>query len=249
MQKRLAFADKVHFSINNNLLKNKFAKLKNIYRAASVKQLVCKIKGSVSKKNIRDIKSHIVEELLQEMSPENNDRKYKKYFISHTGRELYTLHIQSNFICCAFCCHLTRSSCHNYCFSCKKNCYGECGPLLPGSFPFTGENIEKVEVEKIPWVFKIPCTSFERLRSHNYFRNFNSFSPTIAVTNFEVIEGIFTGLSRGKKPCHLCASVDLEIFNNCSNSSKAHGDEACSHVLDEISNKYNTLWGMVKYNE
>jgi hypothetical protein len=177
------------------------------------------------------------------------DSIYKKTFINVIGSEIYKQHIKSNLTFCAFCSHLTQSSCHVYCFKCKKNIYEECSSLLPGTFSFTDSYFDSIGDDFLPWLYKTPCTEFERLSPGNYYKHFNSTIKANTVANYEVLEGIFTGISRSQRPCHICASVDIDILNRCPESERQAKDIPCKKIINEISNKYNVIHGMVKYIE
>jgi len=179
----------------------------------------------------------------------SDDARYKRCFISKTGHKLYQVHATINFTCCAFCSHLRKSSCHEYCFSCSKNVYEGCSLILPGIFPFTGSYADIKENSSLPWIFQTPCMGFQRLDGHNYYRNFNDLHLSITVTNYEIIEGIFTGLSNGKRPCHVCAAVNIEICKKCSDMEKNLQNIPCHRILDEISAKYRVMHGIVKHIE
>ena len=157
---------------------------------------------------------------------------------------IYNFHINSNLICCAFCSNMMRSECHEFCFKCSKGVYAGCSPLLPGTFSFNSGYTDSSDEEVMPWIFKTPCTGFERIVGKNYFRNFTSSDKSIAIANYEVLEGLFTGASRGKKPCHVCASVSMDIYKECSEQEK--NCQACSKVSKYISDKYEVISGIIK---
>lgn len=176
----------------------------------------------------------------------NNDSKYYKFFVSSLGPRVFEVHSRKYFICCAFCVNLQKSNCHEFCYSCSKGIYKECSSMFPLSFSFVGYNYDKIEDESPnPWIFQTPCTAFERLPENKYFRNFIVSDNSITIGNFEALEGVFLGLCRGKKPCHICASVD--IFNNCSKSERLSENMVCKKILNEISLKYNSIMGMIKF--
>ena len=176
-----------------------------------------------------------------------DDSKYKKYFDQKIGPHISQMHHNNYFTSCAFCTHLQKSSCHEFCFSCSKKTYTECSLLLPGTFSFTDHYFDSAGNDLTPWVFKTPCTNFECLNSKRYFKHFISSEQSITVANFEALEGIFLGISRGKRPCHICASVNIGIFNKCSESDKIETNKSCPRIIDEISKKYQAIQGMIKY--
>ncbi len=183
----------------------------------------------------------------EEMSDLFDDSKYRKFFKEITGPEIYSKHISSGLVCCAFCSSLAQSHCHKFCFKCKKKVYTSCSPLLPGTFDYDSSYLNNSGTEATPWLYKTPCTGFERLVDTNYFRNFSTFSSSITVANFEVLEGIFMGITRNKRPCHICASVNMDIYTNCN--EKDVENIPCKKILQEIAKKYDALIDMVKYIE
>ncbi|MCX7843512.1 MAG: hypothetical protein N2489_10670 [Clostridia bacterium] len=207
-----------------------------------VKELPEKIINSIKVSKVL----HIIASRLNFIS---DDRAYINHFNKAIGPQVYHQHLDENFICCAFCIHLQKSSCHEYCFSCGKNIYDQCSTLLPGTFSFIGSHFDALENHNAPWIFKTPCTAFERLSEKKYYRNFNSYAQSITVANYEALEGIFTGISRGKSPCHICASVNIDIYNNCVKGEKNSENEYCSEIIEQIADKYKAIIGMVKYVE
>jgi len=177
----------------------------------------------------------------------SEDSSYIRYFKSCISPLLYQSHVNDYFICCAFCSNLYRTLCHNYCFSCLKKTHKKCSPLLPGTYTFGDSNFDTMENDFVPWIFKTPCTDFERLPEGKYFRNFNSLIPSITVANYEALEGIYIGISHGSRPCHICAAVNINIFNKCSKDETEIEKKPCDKILKEISEIFNTSAGMIKY--
>lgn len=194
-------------------------------------------------------KDDTLKSIVDKLSYISEDKAYIRHFAELLCPEIYKQHLDNNFICCAFCNHLEKSSCHKYCFKCHKGTYDECGALLPGTFTFIGNHFEAMETKNTPWIFKTPCTAFERLNKKKYFKNFISKNQSITVANYEALEGIFAGLSRGKCPCHICASVNIDIYNNCSSADKNAENIYCHQIIEQISAKYQTIAGMIKYVE
>jgi hypothetical protein len=179
----------------------------------------------------------------------SDDFVYKRQFERLIGPKLYNSHIRENIICCAFCEHLKRSYCHENCFKCSKGTYTECSTLIPGIYNFNDSYFDSIDSNFRPWIFNTPCTYFERLDEKNYFRNFTSPDQSISIANYEALEGIFTGISREKRPCHICASVNIGIFNNCAKSEKSMVNKPCYEILNEISKIYRASTGMIRYEE
>ena len=178
-----------------------------------------------------------------------DDKSYLKHFESVIGPEIYLKHAADFSVFCVFCSHLQRSSCHEYCFSCTKGTYKECSLLLPGTFSFTDSYFDALDEEFMPWIFKTPCTHFERLMPDKYFRNFLSVDHSITIACYEALEGIFFGISRGKRPCHICASVCLDIYNICTQTGKTTEDSPCDRIIAEISSQYRASSEMVRYED
>jgi hypothetical protein len=178
----------------------------------------------------------------------NNDTQYYKFFLNTIGPRIFEIHSSQYFVCCAFCTKLLKSNCHEYCYSCSKNVYGECSSILPESFSFVGYNYNRVDSEDfVPWIFKTPCTAFVKLPQSKYFKNFIVSDNSITIGNFEALEGVFMGLCRGKRPCHICASVNNEVFSNCSQQERIIENVPCNKFLNQISLKYKAIMGMIKY--
>lgn len=210
-----------------------------------MKGKLCFIKDklSVLKKSC----SHIKKKFSQKADFILDDKKYKKYFECILGPKIYLLHLNENYICCNFCSHLKKSTCHDFCFVCSKGTYNECSNLLPGTFSFAGSYFDSLENNCTPWIFKTPCTSFERLDCRKYFKNFVHPNKLITVANYESLEGLFLGICRGKRPCHICASVNMEIFAKCSQDERTAKNTPCYRIIDELSAKYQAALNMIMY--
>lgn len=191
----------------------------------------------------------ILKGLLRNFSILSDDTCYRKHFNKITKPEIYRKHSFEHFVCCAFCRNLERSRCHEFCFSCSIGTYRECGPLTPGTFEFTGSYVDMPENELKPWIFRTPCAQFERLDSRKYFRNFTSNDLSVTTACYEAAEGIFCGISHGKRPCHICASVNLDIYNSCIRNGKVEENTPCNRIITEISSHYKTLSAIAGYSE
>ncbi len=177
----------------------------------------------------------------------SDDNKYRRHFLTYIGPEIYKKHLNTYFICCSFCSNLTKSSCHKYCFSCSKKVYDDCSLLLPGTYEHVCDRIDNNGEGIAPWIFRTPCTDFERLNGKSYFKHFTSGRQPVAISNYEALEGIFLGMIRGKRPCHICASVKLDIYNNCISREKLKEESPCEMILNEIAARYSAILGMIKY--
>lgn len=176
----------------------------------------------------------------------NDDSKYFKYFHSVIGPEIYHRQSRTYFVCCAFCTQLHKSNCHDFCFSCSKRVYPSCGSVLPESFSIGGLYYSKNNSEDRPWIFCTPCTNFESLNESKYFRNFVVPDNQITIANLEALEGLFLGFSRGKRPCHICASININLYNSCPHNVRSELSP-CHKFVYEIQQKYKAITGMVKY--
>lgn len=186
-----------------------------------------------------------IRQAIKKLLPE--DMQYKSRFNNCLGKKIYQQHLHRNFICCAFCNNLRKSNCHSSCLQCTKGTYSDCSMLLPGILPFSGSGDVRLEEDLTPWIFRTPCTSFERLNSNAYFKNFNSFLLSTTVENYEALEGIFLGWSGKKRPCHLCAFVNMDIFIQCTNTQKNNTKEPCKNILNEIAGIYSAVHNMIRF--
>lgn len=191
--------------------------------------------------------------LHHEKRPESNvdlyseDAVYKRYFENILAKKIYHSHLSEYYMNCIFCSHLKKTTCHEYCFSCAKKSYSECSILLPGVFSFKDSYFDAAGNDITPWFYKTPCTDFERLDTGKYFRNFRSVSSAVTIANYEAVEALLSGISRGQRPCHVCAAVSMEIYNQCSLKGNTADKSPCAHINEKLSNIYNTAYGIIKY--
>ena len=132
----------------------------------------------------------------------NSDTAYKKYIIGKYMPALYKKHITDLQINCVFCKNLVRSNCHKHCLKCRAGTYINCCPLLPGILYFENKYPYDLNKMTIPWFYKSSCEHFERLGAKKYFKNFKVLFSWVTLNNFEVLEGLTSGLSSNEKPCH-----------------------------------------------
>jgi hypothetical protein len=188
-----------------------------------------------------------IRNLLNSISLYSEDKIFRNYFEGTMAPQIYSLHLNDNFISCIFCSHLYRTYCHEYCFKCSKNTYNSCSVLLPGTYPFCGSYFDITEHNFTPWMFKTPCMNFDRLAEDEYFRNFVSNDQSITTANYEALEGIFIGISYGEKPCHICASVNIKIFDNCMKTKEAVDNKPCNKIIRKLSEKFGASLNAIKY--
>jgi hypothetical protein len=188
----------------------------------------------------REYYSFVRSIILHKVGVNFDDANYKKYFENTIGPSICQTQPNGYFISCAFCSKLEKSSCHDYCFRCSNGTYKTCSILIPGTYPFTDSYLNLIEEELTPWIFKTPCMDFERLDNQKYFKNFVSNELSATVACYETLEGLFTGLIREKKPCHLCASVHIDIYNTCSQENLMQEDKPCTKIIHAMAKNYHT---------
>lgn len=184
------------------------------------------------------LKVDSIRTLLDSIGIPSDDYVYRRHFKATIARHIYAKHLNSNYISCAFCSHLARSSCLSFRFTCSVLTYSGSAPILPCIFTYYDKGFDSYEEGFSPWIYRTPCINFERLDEDKYFKNFIFPNQTATITNFEILEGMFLGISNGKRPCHLCASVDIETYNRCVDSRKAFESKPCHKIVNEISAKY-----------
>ena len=151
---------------------------------------------------------------------DSEDLKYERYFKTVFMPKLYEAHVSEETANCAFCSKLTVTSCHKHCLKCTMGTYVHCGPVLPGILCYES-NSERCSKSPLPWLYRQPCSNFERLEKKKYYKNLVSHTSWVKLYNFEVLEGISNGIVEGKKPCHICAASDYEIYKNCLQTGNA----------------------------
>jgi hypothetical protein len=129
---------------------------------------------------------------------------------------------------------------------CNKKVYPSCGSVLPESFSIGGLYYNRKNAEDRPWIFSTPCTSFESFNEGKYFKNFIVPDNQITIANLEALEGLFLGFCRGRRPCHICASININLYNSCPHQERSEL-RPCGRFVNEISVKYRSIMGMVKY--
>lgn len=173
-----------------------------------------------------------------ELNITSGDKKYIKDFVELIGPEIQSKHQKFNLYYCAFCSNLEKSICHENCFSCSKKVFSECGLLIPGIFPFMTNYQDSEGNDILPWTLIPCCKNFNQLDKHQYFKNFRADKQSITVAFYETLEGLYLGISRGKKPCHICASVKIDIYNSCYKSGVSDDNKPCTRILDNIIKYY-----------
>jgi hypothetical protein len=169
----------------------------------------------------------------------SEDACYEKCFRDVISEQIYNKHISNNYISCAFCYHLTRTSFGSCSYTCSMLTYTDVSSLLPGIYTYYDKCLDSYQEYFSPWLYRTPCINFKRLDKYNYYRNFLSLRSSITIKNYEILEGLFTGISNGKRPCHLCASVDVHTYNRCLDDEKTSDTKPCSRIISEIFAKYS----------
>lgn len=175
--------------------------------------------------------------LLKKTNLLSMDFIYRMYFMQVFGSKLYFRHKVNSFRSCAFCRHLSYNKIIKK-YVCSHGMYNACSSLIPCIVPDTSHMLSKTYLEdenQIPWLFKEPCLDFDVLDSDNYFRNFISSNLNSSVIKLEVLEGIFMGHCAGYIPCHICAYVNKELYNQCSNIKNANESGKCSNIYYELN--------------
>lgn len=167
------------------------------------------------------------------------DSVYKRNFIHDFMPELYSQHTSALYMNCVFCVNLVRSKCHSNCLKCCHGTYIHCGSLFPGLLDFNTRHPDCMDRLILPWYYRETCCSFERLPPRNYFRNLYVAFSSNEICNFEVLEGLEKGLSSGERPCHICASVDYELYRKCSGQGDFDNSIPCHRINDELSSYYH----------
>lgn len=172
-----------------------------------------------------------------------DDFLYRMHFMQIFGSKLYYKHRVTSFRSCAFCKHLSYNKIIKK-YVCSHGMYNACSSLIPCIIPdysFASNDIHLEEENQIPWLFKEPCLYFDVLDSKNYFRNFISSDLNSSIIKLEALEGIFTGQCNGYIPCHICACVNKELYNQCSNIKSANELGKCNNIYYELNKCFSAI--------
>lgn len=175
---------------------------------------------------------------LKSICVPSEDTLYKWHFIRHYMPEIYKRHTSELYMNCIFCSHLVRAGCHKHCLKCSIGAYIHCSPLLPGIIYCENSYIYNNDPLTVPWFYKKPCGSFNRLPPANYFKNLYVPLSPIGIYNFEIFEGLEQGLSGGERPCHVCASIDYELYKNCTGQGDFDMHSPCHKITEKLSSLY-----------
>lgn len=176
--------------------------------------------------------------LLSNVGLFSEDALLRQRFTAHDADTIYTRHIQMNFKSCVFCTGLTvlGNSCCGICTlgKCKDATF-----LLPEPFA-PSPNVLDSNRLAIPWIFRTPCESFERIDKKNYFKNFKYRSRKQAIVHYEILQGLFLGICHQKRPCHICASVDKRIYQACLGDRNFCESTPCGRAFARITSAYGS---------
>jgi len=168
----------------------------------------------------------------------SDDMKYQLYFYRSYLPELYRKHVRKNHKNCLFCSRLVKSGCHRYCLKCSAGTYIKCYPPLPGLLYSVPLHMDDGDQLAVPWYFRKTCSCFKRLPLLRYLRNIFSVFPSIALSNYEALEGLDKGLSSGARPCHICATVDYDLYRKCVKQPDFDVSAPCMKIRDELKKAY-----------
>lgn len=170
----------------------------------------------------------------------SEDTQYKWHFLKEYLPDLYRRHTSEEYASCIFCANLVRSRCHSNCLKCSVGTYIRCSPPLPGVIYKESTYPGEAESLPVPWYYRKPCYHFKRLPLAQYHRNIFSFLSPVAIFHFEIIEGLESGLCLDSKPCHICASVNYELYRKCSGQGDFEENTPCHRIKAELKNIYES---------
>ncbi|PYG86961.1 hypothetical protein LY28_02583 [Ruminiclostridium sufflavum DSM 19573] len=175
--------------------------------------------------------------LMEKTNLISMDFIYRLYFMQIFGSKLYYRHKVTSYRSCAFCRYLSYDKLIKK-YICSHGEYEACSSLLPCIIPDSSYMSSKTYIEEeaqTPWLFKETCLNFEVLDFKHYFRNFVSFDLNSSVIKLEALEGIVTGQCTGSLPCHICACVNKELYNHCSNIQNSLKAGKCIKIYDTLN--------------
>ncbi len=168
----------------------------------------------------------------------SEDMKYQLHFFRNYLPELYRRHVKRYHKNCLFCSRLIKSGCHRYCLKCGAGTYIKCCPPLPGLLYAVPVDTDEGDGLPVPWYFKKTCPGFKRLPLYLYWRNMYSVFHSIALSNYETLEGLERGLSSGTRPCHICATVDYGLYRRCTGRPDFDAKAPCTRIARELKKIY-----------
>ncbi len=187
-------------------------------------------------KALKQLASFRPKDLLSE------DIRYDIYFHRTFIPDLYGRHAASDSSNCLFCRHLVKSVYHRHCLVCSKGTYDNC------YLPFPDILFEDAGNECMfkPWYFMKTCGSFERLPKRQYSRNLHFLFSSITIRSHETLEGLENGLVSGIRPCHICASVDYDLYRRCKRQGDFDISSPCPRIKKELSHIYENCRSVIR---
>lgn len=172
----------------------------------------------------------------------SDDLAYRLSFKHTIAQKIYEHHLNIRYKSCVFCHHLKESPYEKHRFICEKALGKTNSSLLPGPFHFLQLNYDDDDYSNLPWLFRTPCTDFNRLSKSSYFRNFTYFKTSITVAYYEYLEGLYLGICHNKRPCNICASISLSTYKKCFEDGKTPKNTPCGEIA-------RLMYGCCKDNE
>lgn len=168
------------------------------------------------------------------------DAQYKWHFLKEYLPDLYRRHTSEEYASCIFCANLVHSRCHSNCLKCSVGTYIRCSPSLPGAIYKENTYPDEAESMSVPWYYRKPCYHFKRLPLAQYHRNIYSLLSSVGIYHFEILEGLESGLCSDAKPCHICASVNYELYRKCSGQEDFEENTPCLRIKSELKEIYES---------
>lgn len=171
----------------------------------------------------------------------SEDMRYRRYFLKEYLPQLYNQHTNKHYANCIFCANLVKASCHKYCFKCSAGTYIRCSPALPGAIYKEPLYPQEPGGQYIPWYYRKTCYHFRRLDPDKYRKNICSMLSPIGIYNMEILEGLEKGLCSGERPCHICSSVNYELYRDCLRQRGFNASSPCHKIKDKLKKVYEPL--------
>jgi hypothetical protein len=184
--------------------------------------------NNLVKKSVKSLVSFSPANILSE------DLQYTLYFMKVFLPELYRRHTAVEHASCIFCANLVRTQCHSNCYKCSAGTYIRCSSLLPGVIYKESSYSEDADKIKVPWYYKKPCPYFKRLAQHKYHKNIYSLFNPVGIHHIEILEGLESGLCSDARPCHICASVNYELYRKCTAQDDFEENTPCHKIKSEL---------------
>jgi len=112
--------------------------------------------------------------------------------------------------------------------------------VLPGAIYKESAYSEDSDKIQVPWYYKKPCRQFRRLPLYKYHRNIYPLFNSVGIHHIEILEGLESGLCSDIRPCHICASVDYDIYRKCSAQDDFNENTPCQKIKAELKRIYES---------